>query len=242
MNSPFKFGNLVTDAYFINRIDEIKRLQNNFTSGNNSILISPRRWGKSSLVAEAVKQSTDKNVRFAFINIQSIRNEENFYKSYCLEILKTTMTKKEEILDAGKNFFKKLIPRLSFSIDPQNDLSISFDWQEAQKAKDEIINLPEIIAQKKNLRIVVCIDEFQNITKINDSSDMLQELRSFWMQHQRVSYCIYGSKRHMMLDIFNKESRPFYRFGDMILLNKIKREHWIKYITGAFERTEKLIS
>lgn len=70
---------------------------------------------------------------------------------------------------------------------------------------------------------------------------MLQELRSFWMQHQQASYCLYGSKRHMMLDIFNKESKPFYRFGDLILLKKIERDHWIQFITAAFEKTGKSI-
>ena len=117
MNSPFKFGNLVTGPYFINRTEEINRLRNNFQSGNSTILVSPRRWEKSSLVAQSAKSITDKNIRFAFINMQSFRNEESFYQSYCLEIFRATITKKEEILEAGKNFFKKLVPRISFGID-----------------------------------------------------------------------------------------------------------------------------
>jgi hypothetical protein len=241
MNSPFKFGNLVNDLYFINRKIEINRLQNNFRSGNNTVLISPRRWGKSSLVSMAAKLLNDSNIKFVFLNVQSFRNEETFYQSYCQEILKVTMTRKEEFIDAGKNFFKRLAPRLSFSIDPFQDLSVSFDWQEASKAKGEILNLPETIAQQKKIRIVMCIDEFQNITRFEESASILQELRACWMQHQNVSYCLYGSKRHMMLDIFNKESKPFYRFGDLMLLRKINREHWIDFITGAFDRTNKEI-
>jgi hypothetical protein len=73
MNSPFKFGNLVNDIYFINRKIEISRLQNNFQSGNNTILISPRRWGKSSLVAMAAKLLNDSNIKFVFLNIGSER-------------------------------------------------------------------------------------------------------------------------------------------------------------------------
>ncbi len=241
MNSPFKFGNMVTGPFFINRTEEINRLRNNFKSGNNTILISPRRWGKSSLVAQSAEGIADKNIRFAFINMQSFRNEESFYQSFCLEIFRASITKKEEILEAGKNFFKKLVPRISFGIDPQHDFSVSFDWQEVRKAKDEILNLAETIAQKKKIRIVVCIDEFQNITKLDSSNNLLQELRSFWMQHQRASYCLYGSKRHMMLDIFNTESNPFYRFGDLILLQKIHRDQWVRFIETAFEKTGKRI-
>lgn len=88
----------------------------------------------------------------------------------------------------------------------------------------------------------MCIDEFQNITKLDSSNSLLQELRSFWMQHQRASYCLYGSKRHMMLEIFNTESNPFYRFGDLILLQKIHRDQWIQFIQTAFDKTGKHIA
>ena len=242
MNSPFIFGKIVSGEHFVNRNEEIYRLQNNFKSGNNTILISPRRWGKSSLVKEAVKELNNKEIRFVFLNIQTMRDEESFLKIFSLEVIKATISKNEEFLNAGKDFFKKLVPRFSFGLDPQTDLSVSFDWEEALLAKDEILNLPETIAKKKNIKIVVCLDEFQGITKFTNSESFEQELRSYWMHHEHVAYCIYGSKRHMMLEIFNKETRPFYRFGDLILLNKINREHWVNYIIKQFTKSNKSIS
>jgi uncharacterized protein len=242
MNSPFIFGKIVSGENFVNRSEEIFRLQNNFKSGNNTILISPRRWGKSSLVKEAVKKLSKTDIRFVFLNIQTIRDEESFLSNFSIEVIKATITKKEELLNASKDFFKKLVPRFSFGIDPQTDLSVSFDWKEALLAKDEILNLPETVAKKKNIKIIVCLDEFQSIKKFKDSENLEQELRSYWMHHEKVAYCIYGSKRHMMLDIFNKENRPFYRFGDLILLNKINREHWVNYIVTQFTNTNKKIT
>jgi AAA+ ATPase superfamily predicted ATPase len=242
MVSPFKFGNMVTDPYFVNRKAEIERLCNNFSSSNNTILISPRRWGKSSLVVQASRENKEKDIHFVFINIQSFRNEESFYQAYCQEVLKSTVSRPEEILNAGKNFFRQLIPRISFSIDPHNDLAVSFDWQEAKKVKDEMLDLPERIAKQKKIRIVICIDEFQNIIRFDESASILGELRAIWMKHHHVSYCLYGSKRHMMLDIFNKESKPFYRFGDLIMLKKIDRATWLSFIVSAFEKTNKNIN
>ncbi len=242
MKSPFIFGKVVTGEHFVNRTKEIDRLQLNFESGNNSILISPRRWGKSSLVKEAVKRLDNKNIKFVFLDIQTLRDEESFLKNYTQEVIKATISKSNEILNTGKEFFKKLIPRFSFGLDPQTDLSVSFDWKEAVLAKDEILNLPENIASKRNFKIIVCIDEFQSISKFADYENLEQELRSYWMHHENVSYCLYGSKRHMMLNIFNKENRPFYRFGDLILLNKIERKHWINYMVTQFEKTNKIIS
>lgn len=69
---------------------------------------------------------------------------------------------------------------------------------------------------------------------MQNSLQIEKELRSSWQQHQKVAYCLYGSKRHMMKDIFNKEERPFYRFGDIIALGRIEEKHWVEYIQKGF--------
>lgn len=66
-------------------------------------------------------------------------------------------------------------------------------------------------------------------------------MRSVWQHHQHVNYCLYGSKRHMMMDIFNNAANPFYRFGQVLYLKKIAKVHWIPYIQDAFHKTGKHI-
>lgn len=241
INSPFRFGKIVTGGSFINRSDDLKRIQNNLRSSINTIIISPRRWGKSSLMRQVALKTKDPNIRFAFIDFFNIRNEEDFYKSYMKEVLKCSIALKEELWNAGKEFFSKIMPVLSFSIDPQNDLSLSLNWNEAKKSKEEIINLPERIAKKKGFRIVICIDEFQQISKLSNYIKIEQELRSYWQYHQQVSYCLYGSRKHMMLEIFKQEARAFYRFGDLFMLEKIDGSHWIRHITQSFKKANKNI-
>jgi len=119
---------------------------------------------------------------------------------------------------------------------------LSFAWREAQKSKEEIINLPEIIARKKGIRIVVCIDEFQGISKLKDHISIEQELRSYWQHHENTCYCLYGSRKHMMLEIFKTESRAFFRFGDLFLLEKIPEQHWMKFIQQSFNNSGKGIT
>lgn len=67
-------------------------------------------------------------------------------------------------------------------------------------------------------------------------------MRSEWQLHHDVTYCFYGSKRHMMMDIFGNSNNPFYRFGQVLFLNKIAKEYWIPYIIDGFAKTGKLIS
>lgn len=241
MESPFLFGKIVKGEAFVNRQTERKRLVNNFNSGINTVLISPRRYGKSSLVRQVALDIQDQTVRFVFIDLFNIRTEEDFYQVYLQQVLKATLTRQNELLKAGKEFFKKIMPVISFSIDPQNDLKVNFNWAEVKKTKDEILNLPEQIGQKKGFKVVVCIDEFQNISTMHDSLNIEKELRSCWQHHQKVSYCLYGSKRHMMKEIFSKEERPFYRFGDLLVLGLIGHQEWVEFICKSFSSTQKTI-
>ena len=158
MNSPFKYGKIVTGENFINRAVDIQRIQNNIIAGINTILVSPRRWGKSSLMKQIESLNKDNRLRFAFIDFFNIRTEEDFLEKYSREIIRCSISRKEELLQSGREFFQKITPSFSFGADPMNDFSVSFTWNDAFKTKDEIINLPETIARKKGIKIVVCID------------------------------------------------------------------------------------
>lgn len=244
ITSPFIFGTTVTDEAFINRTDEIKKLSDNLTSGINTSLISPRRWGKSSLVEKTIDDlvKKNKNIRIAMIDLFTVNSSEQFLEKFARELIKASSTKWQEWVKNTRLFFKMLIPKINIGIDPAHDFSISFDWREMKKNEEEILNLPETIAQQKKIKIIVCIDEFQNIASFSDFESFEKKLRAIWQRQHNVTYCIYGSRRHMMKDIFNNPSKPFYRFGDIILLEKIDKNEWVRFITGSFKKTDKQIS
>ena len=244
MNIPFNYGKVASHDLFINRDKEIEKMRLSIESHINTILISPRRWGKSSLVnqvAEEMKE-TNKKVKFCFIDLYAIRGEAEFYHVFATELIKATSTKWEEWVANGKKFINHLIPRFQIGIDPVNDFSISFDWKEIKKAGDEILNLPEKISKEKKIDIVVCIDEFQNIAHFEEPLVMQKKMRSAWQKHQLATYCLYGSKRHMLADIFENKSMPFYKFGEAMFLEKIGLEHWVNFISRQFAKTRKKIS
>jgi hypothetical protein len=243
LQSPFLFGITVASEDFVNRSENISHLWLNMISGINTALISPRRWGKSSLVKRVAQlKSSDKKTKWCFLDMFSVRNEEEFYEKLSREVIKTTSTKWEEWVMSAKDFFKHLIPKVTFGTDPINDFSVSFELEELKKHRDEILNLPETVAKKQNVRLIVCIDEFQNIHNFKEAEAFEKFLRSIWQHHENVSYCLYGSKRHLMSDIFNKRNRAFYLFGDIILLDKIAVEHWEPFIVERFRKTGKTIS
>lgn len=241
MDTPFIFGKLATGENFTDREAEQQRLIQNFRSGTNTILISPRRWGKSSLVHKSAQEAkkAEHAPIMVFIDLFNIRSEEDFYKCLAESVIRATSGRMEEIMSNIKEFMKVWVPRISFSPDAHHEFSLSLDWAEIKKQPDEILNLAENIAVAKNRKIVICLDEFQNIAFYENPLAFQKKLRSHWQKHQMASYCIYGSKRHMLLDVFTSPSMPFYRFGDMMFLPKISIDYWIPFIQERFKSTGK---
>ncbi|MEI7896794.1 MAG: ATPase [bacterium] len=243
METPFTFGKLALGDDFTNRTEEIIRLKNNFVSGINTIMISPRRWGKSSLVEKASRMIMQENKKIKIISIDlfNVRSEEDFYRNLAEQVIRGTTTKLQEIISFTKDFFKQWIPKISFSPDHFQEFSLGLNWSEVKKQPDEILDLPQQIAKSKGWKIIICIDEFQNIGFYNDTTAFQKQLRSHWQKHQDVSYCLFGSKRHMLMQVFTSPSMPFYKFGDMMFIEKISTNDWEKYITGRFLATGKEI-
>lgn len=244
METPFVFGKLAVEQNFTNRDKERQRLTGNFTGLVNTVLISPRRWGKSSLVQKAALEAreADKNLRFCFLDAFNIRTEEQFYQALATEILKISSTKLELLLENAKRLLGNFLPKLSFSPGNQDEISLSLDWKEVKKHPDAILDMAEVIASEKGWKLVICIDEFQNISTFENHLAFQKKLRAHWQKHQHVAYCLYGSKRHMLMDVFTSSSMPFYKFGDILFLDKIHRDSWIPFICGRFDDTQKHIN
>jgi hypothetical protein len=241
---PFIFGKSADFKNFTDRDSETDRLVMNFKSLINTTIISPRRWGKTSLVenvAEKIMAENDQ-IRVCLLDIFNVRSEEEFYEYFAKEILKATANKWEEMADNAQKFLSQLLPKISFSPDSQAEISFGVGWKQLKKSPDDILNLAETIAKEKKISVVVCIDEFQSIGDFSESLAFQRKLRSHWQHHHNVAYCLYGSKRHMLLDIFSNASMPFYKFGDIMFLQKISNKNWGEFVKKRFEETGKKIT
>lgn len=243
MEKSFVYGIAVNDYNFTGRKAEVKRLTNDFEGGINTILISPRRWGKTSLVNHVCRRlEGNGNLLTVCLDIFGCKTEYEFYNALAAAVLKQTANKVQAWMDEARDFLLRLTPKISFSPDPTADFGVSLGITPQTHSPEEVLNMVEIIAKRKNKHIVVCIDEFQQVGEFADSRSFQARLRSVWQHHSDTSYCLYGSKRHMMSDIFLNRSMPFYQFGDILWLQKIPTEDWIDYITSHFEAAGRHIS
>ncbi|MBP5646524.1 MAG: AAA family ATPase [Bacteroidaceae bacterium] len=243
MEKPFVFGVPADNVHFIGRESEIERLSANIKYGVNTVLMSPRRWGKTSLVNKvAASFSNDKERIIVRMDIFACRSEYDFYNVFSSELLKQTASKIDEWKKLAKGFIERLTPKISVNPDHTAEYSVSLGITPKTHTPQEILSLPQIIAERKKCDIVICIDEFQQIGEFPDSLNVQKRLRTAWQGQKNVSYCIYGSKMHMMMKLFQKKSYPFYRFGEILNLKPIPLETWIPYIKSRFDAFGKSIS
>lgn len=240
--APFVFGVRVEGNTFTDRKEETNRLKMNFLYGVNTILISPRRMGKTSLVEKVCSLVESDTLKIAKIDAFGCRSENDFINAFATAVVRATSSRWEEWMENAKTFLSRFIPKISIGQDPLTDFSIALEYNRANTVTEDILQLPETIAKQKGIKIVICIDEFQQIADFPDSITFQKKLRSVWQLQSNVSYCLYGSKKHMMEKMFQSQSHPFYRFGDLFYLDKISETDWVEYICDRFRMTGKEIS
>lgn len=242
MEKAFVYGMSVGGDNFTDRIEETKRIKLDFENGINVILISPRRMGKTSLVKKVISEMNTPEIKVVYMDIYDCRCEYDFYNRFAETIMKSTGNQLEQVMENIKRFLVRVSPKLSFSPEPNSEFSVSLGIPPKEYSPEEILELPERIAKEQGVRIVVCIDEFQQIGEFSDSLTVQKRLRGVWQHHQHVSYCFFGSKMHLMENIFQSRRMPFYQFGEMLHLKCIPTEYWVPFICSRFEKYGKKIS
>ena len=221
MENPFKFGTIVEAEYFTDRVEEVKYIRHFVESANHLILISPRRFGKSSVVAKALKQSGRKSIT---VNLQQVTSVADFSAKLLREFFKIHPL--ERIRHLISHF--RIIPTLTTN--PMTGLmDVSF-----QPGVDASILLEDVMALIENThsqqdRIIIVLDEFQEILELAPRLD--KKLRAIMQKQEHINYILLGSQESMMTDIFEKKKSPYYHFGEMMRLGKLPREDFHRYLS-----------
>jgi len=225
-SNPFKFGSVVDEPFFTNRVNELKQIKQLLQSQNHLILISPRRYGKTSLILKAVNALKRP---YLFLDLQLVTGIEDFaaqllkrlYRIYPFERIKQFI----------KNF--RVLPALN--VNPlTNEVDISFQTvDKPAPLLEDVFNLIENLG-KQGKRPIVILDEFQEIFRIGNHLD--NQLRAVLQHHKQVNYAFLGSMESMMQDIFERKKSSFYHFGQMIPLGKIPYDDFYHYLVRGFEK------
>ena len=225
MENPFQFGSIVENEFFTDRVKEVAYIRQFIESRNHLVLISPRRFGKSSVVLKAVKQAERQYIN---LNLQEVTSVADFAAKLLREVYR--IHPMEKLRQWILRF--RVIPTISTN---QLTGAIEIGFQPTQ---DQRVLLEDVLALIENMhteqdRLVVILDEFQEILEISPALD--KQLRAIMQQQQHINYILLGSQESMMTEIFENVKSPFYHFGELMRLQKLPRTEFDEYLRTRFE-------
>ena len=245
MKNPFTIG-IAKEEKFCNRKEEIRNLKNFIQNGQNVVIYSPRRFGKTSLVKTVLKEleKKDKNFIGIYADLFPVSSYQDFIEIFSKAIIQSIGKEVDKsFFQKIKNLFKNIVP--SFTVKPDGSFSISISINPSISLEtllsDLFIGLEKYI-KKNDLKACIVLDEFQEITTLEESKKIEGLLRNFIQEQEDISYIFVGSRRKLLVDMFTDKKRPFYKSSFLYPLKKIERSEFVKCIISSFKETEKVCS
>lgn len=237
--NPFSFGALALDAAFTDREAEITQLGADLRNGQDVVLFAPRRYGKSSLMWRVAQELVTDEVLVAQVDLMRTPTKEKLAEKLAHTIhedIATRLFRARERL----RVFAGLRIAPTVTVDPEDgSVSFSFDARASRQDIDAtlegLLALPGRLAAERGRRVVLVLDEFQEIVDIDPGLPKL--MRSVFQEQPEVAHVYLGSRRHMMQRIFNDENEPFWRSARQMELGVIAPELFARYATARFADT-----
>jgi uncharacterized protein len=239
--NPFRFGPLALDDAFTDREAEIASLVADARNGQDVVVFAPRRYGKSSLVWRVAQELVKQDVLVAQVDLMRTPTKDQLAAKLARTIHEDLATRLWSAKERLKVFAGLRITPI-ITVDP-NDGSVSFSFdaraaeQDIDATLEELFTMLGRIAADRGRRVVLVLDEFQEVVEIDPA--LIKLMRSVFQEQPDVAHIYLGSKRHMMRRIFNDENEPFWRSAKQVELGVIPPELFAPYATARFEETGK---
>src|SRR5262250_1143538 len=244
MDNPFVYGEVVPSTAFIDRVVELDRLVRDLSEGQKVFLIPPRRYGKSSLIRQALSTMSRHGVLTIDVTVSSFSSYVAFLEGYARALMAA-----ETRWDRARTWLRdairsaqaevRYVPDPTMTTPGSGSLSVSFPSvrteRDVSRLAQEVFALPARLAAPRKRPVVVALDEFQAIGGFNGGS--IEHAMRAAVQHQReVGYVFAGSEPSLMERMLTPK-RPFYKAGPVMRLEKIPADEFAAFIDARFSRS-----
>lgn len=233
--NPFSYGTVVREPYFFDRKEELSRIIQTLTGGNNLVLYAPRRYGKTSLVMKAIREFETMGYVCIYFDFMTVYSRESFVEGFS----KTLLAKQgnlQKALEFFAKFVKGIKPSITFDNSGMPEIAINFSEQViSDHTIDTVIDLPEKLATPEK-RYIIVMDEFQDIEKLNGES-FENLLRSKIQHHVNTNYLFLGSRTHILNDMFANKNRPFYNSSATLCIKELPRDETRLFLRERFAKS-----
>src|SRR5258706_12366286 len=240
MDNPFVYGEVVPGEAFVDREAELDRLVADLGNGQKVFLISPRRYGKSSLIRQVLEALRRRGALTIDVTVSSYSSYLAFLEGYARAIASV-----ESKWDRARAWLTEAIAstRPEIRFEPKETglgrLSVAFPLvttaRDLNRLANEVFALPGKLPAERKRTILVALDEFQAIDSFNGGS--VEHAIRAAAQHQRqVGYVFAGSEPSLMEKMIGPR-RPFYKAGPVMRLQKIPAPIFADFIEARFTKT-----
>ena len=236
-DNPFVYGEIVTAAAFADREEERERLGRDLASGQKVFLISPRRYGKSSLVRDVMRGLARQKVLTVEVTVAASSSYVGFLESYAQALLSAD-TPVSRLTRWVSELMRTVKPEVRFDADPSGSARFALAFPAVRTARDtarlaaEVFALPARIAEARKQRLAIALDEFQAITSF-DGGTVENALRAAVQDQRQVGYVFSGSEPSLMERMLGPR-RPFYKAGPVMRLAKINADDFAAFVDERF--------
>jgi hypothetical protein len=243
-STPFRFGEIVDGEYFADRDVEAHALAEAIRQGLNVVLISPRRFGKTSLVLRVIDTVKRAGVRVVYLDLLRTATRGRLADQLATAIYAAVVSPLDRARERAATFFEHLALRPRATLHP--DGSVSFDFaptagQAAQRDLDDTIEqLLETLADSRGHRVALVLDEFQEIIALDPHLPAL--LRGVFQRQAEVAHVFLGSRQHLLRQVFSGTGEPLYRLAQAMPLGPISADLLVPFIRERFAAGRSQIS
>jgi len=236
-SNPFVYGEVVTATAFADREHERERLARDLAEGQKVFLISPRRYGKSSLVRDVMKTLAARRILTVEVTVAASSSYVGFLEAYTRALLSAD-TPASGLRRWASELLKTVRPELRFDAQPAGQPRFSLTFPAVRSARDaarlatEVFALPARIAAARGQRMAIALDEFQTIAAF-DGASVEHALRSAVQDQRSVGYVFAGSEPSLMERMLTPR-RPFYKAGPVVRLGKIDDDVFADFVERRF--------
>jgi hypothetical protein len=240
MINPFVYGEVVPLSAFVDREDELDRLTRDLMAGQKVFLISPRRYGKSSLVRQALRASARGGALVVDVTVSSYSSYVAFLEGYA-----RALSSVERQTGRAATWLREVLAsarpevRIETSDTGRPEVSVSFptarNERDVSRLAQEVFALPGRIAEKRGRKLAIALDEFQAIGAFN-GGNVEHALRAAVQQQREVGYVFSGSEPALMERMLGR-SRPFYKAGPVMRLGRIPADRFATFLEARFKST-----
>lgn len=232
-NNLFPQGHALGEA-FCDREIERARLKNSFLNNEHTVIVAPRRYGKSSLIKQVLIDTKIAGKRIDLLPATNILFVNKAIKLTFSELINQIAPKTRAAQQKLINFVRELNPKLTINVFGQK-LEVSTTQSSENSIIDLLVGL-DAAAKKVNQRVVICLDEFQQIGLLKNHHSIEASIRHAVEISTHVTYIFSGSNRNLLSQMFSKKSRPLYHLCELMELERIKPEIYFPILSLRAKR------